>query len=56
MSKPVKARRSKAVTLKRANEPKGVRRRGSSSAADQETTVARLTRELDKLLQRQTAT
>jgi PAS domain S-box-containing protein len=54
--KPVKARRSKAVTLKRGNEPKGVRRRGSSSAADQETTVARLTRELDKLLQRQTAT
>ena len=54
--KPVKARRSKAVTLKRANEPKGVRRRGSSSTADQETTVARLTRELDKLLQRQTAT
>ena len=55
-SKPVKARRSKAVTLKRGNEPKGVRRGGSSSAADQETTVARLTRELDKLLQRQTAT
>ena len=54
--KPVKARRSKAVTLKRGNEPKGVRRRGSSSAADQETTVARLARELDKLLQRQTAT
>jgi PAS domain S-box-containing protein len=54
--KLVKARRSKAVTLKRGNEPKGVRRRGSSSAADQETTVARLTRELDKLLQRQTAT
>ena len=54
--KLVKARRSKAVTLKRGNELKGVRRRGSSSAADQETTVARLTRELDKLLQRQTAT
>ena len=55
-SKPVKARRSKAVTLKRGNEPKGVRRGGSSSAADQETTVARLTRELDKLLKQQTAT
>ena len=54
--KLVKARRSKAVTLKRGNEPKGVRRRGSSSAADQETTVARPTRELDKFLQRQTAT
>lgn len=55
-SKPVKARRSKAVTLKRGNEPKSVRRGGSSSAADQETTVARLTRELDKLLKQQTAT
>lgn len=54
--KSVKARRSKAVTLKRGNEPKGVRRRGSSSAADQETTAARLARELDKLLQRQTGT
>ena len=43
--KPVKARRSKPVTLKRGNEPKSVRRRDSSSAADQETTVARLTRE-----------
>jgi PAS domain S-box-containing protein len=51
--KPVKARR---VTLKRGNEPKGARRRGSSSAAGHEATVARLTRDLEESLQRQTAT
>ena len=54
--KAVKARRPKAVTLKRGNESKGVRRGGSSSAADHETAVARLTPELDESLQRQTAT
>ena len=53
--KRVKARRPKAVRLKRGNEPKGVRRAGSCSAADQETTVARFKPELDESLERQTA-
>ena len=44
---PVKTRRRKAVTLKRGNAPKTVRRR-SSSAASQETEVARLTRERER--------
>ena len=48
-------RRRKTVTLKRGNAPKGVRRRGSS-AAGRETQVARLTRELNELLERQAAT
>ncbi|MFZ0423105.1 MAG: GAF domain-containing protein [Xanthobacteraceae bacterium] len=53
--KPVKARRRKAVPLKRRNAPKAVRRRGSV-VAGQETEVSRLTRELDEALARQTAT
>src|SRR5947207_6662646 len=46
---PVKTRRHKAATLKRRNGPKAVRRRG-------ETEVARLTRERDEALERETAT
>jgi hypothetical protein len=53
--KPVKARRRKTVTLKRRNAPKAARRRGSS-AAGQETKVARFTRELNEVLEQQTAT
>ena len=52
---PVKTRRRKAVTAKRGNAPKSARRR-SSSAAGQETKVARLTRELNESLERQAAT
>ena len=52
---PVKARRRKTVTLKRRNAPKAARRRGSS-AAGQETKVARFTRELNEVLEQQTAT
>ena len=52
---PVKARRRKTTTLKHRNAPKSARRR-SSSAAGQETEVARLTRELNELLERQAAT
>jgi GAF domain-containing protein len=52
---PVKTRRRKAATPKRRNAPKAVRRH-SSSAADQETKVARLTRELHEALEQQTAT
>jgi len=51
---PVKTPR-KAVTAKRRNAPKSARRR-SSSAAGQETEVARLTRELKESLERQAAT
>jgi transcriptional regulator with GAF, ATPase, and Fis domain len=51
---PVKTRRRKVATLKRANAPKAVRRRSSSS--DQETEVARLTRERDEALEQRTAT
>jgi hypothetical protein len=47
--------RRKTVTLKRRNGPKAVRRR-VSSAAGQETEVARLTRELHEALEQQTAT
>jgi two-component system, NtrC family, sensor kinase len=50
---PIKTRRRKAMTLKRRNAPKAVR---SSSDATHETEVARLTRERDEALQRQTAT
>ncbi len=53
--KPVKTRHRKTVTLKRPNAPKTARRR-SSSAAGQETKVARLTRELREALLQQTAT
>ena len=52
---PVKTRRRKTVTLKRGIAPKGVRRRGSS-AAGEETAVARLTRERDEALEQQAAT
>ena len=52
---PAKARRRKAVTVKRRNEPKSARRR-SASAAGQEAEVARLTRELNEALEHQTAT
>ena len=52
---PVKTRRRKEVTAKRRKEPKSARRRGSS-AADQKAEVARLTRELNEALERQTAT
>jgi hypothetical protein len=52
---PVKARRHKAAPPKHRNAPKAVRRR-SSSAAHQETKVARLIRERDEALERQAAT
>ena len=51
----VKTRRRKTVTLKRHNAPKAVRRRGSS-AAREETKIARLTNELNEARQQQTAT
>jgi two-component system, NtrC family, sensor kinase len=51
---PIKTRRRKTVTLKRANAPKAVWRR--SPPAGQETEVARLTRELKEALERHTAT
>ena len=51
--KPVKTRRRKAVTLKRRNAPKAVRR---SSAVSLHQRVALLTRERDEALQQQTAT
>ena len=53
--KPVKTRRRKTVTLDRPNAPKTARRR-SSSAAGEETAVARLTRERDETLEQQAAT
>ncbi len=52
---PVKTRRRTAVTVKRHNVRKSVRRR-SSSTAGRETEVARLTRERDEALEQQTAT
>ena len=52
---PVKTRRRKTVTLKRRNAPKAVRNR-SVSVPSKETEVARLTRELNEALERQTAT
>jgi hypothetical protein len=51
---PVKTRRRKTVTLKRRNAPKATRNRGVSIAG-QETVVARLTRERDEALLRETA-
>src|SRR5664279_2723623 len=51
---PAKKRRRKAVTAKRRNAPKAVRGH-SSSPADQETEIVRLTRELDEARQQQTA-
>ena len=53
--KPAESRSRKTPTPKRRNAPKAVRRR-NSSAADQETNVARLTRERDEALEQQTAT
>ena len=55
VGEPVKARRRKAVTLKRRNGLKTVRRRGSS-AASLHKKVAVLTRERDAALEQQTAT
>ena len=52
---PAKARRRKTVTRKRRNAPKAVRGR-SSSAAGEETKVARIGRRLNEALQRQTTT
>jgi GAF domain-containing protein len=52
---PVKARRPKAMTLKRGNAQKAVRRR-SSSAASLHEQVAQLTRERDEALEQQAAT
>ena len=52
---PVKARRRKAMTLKRGNGPKTVRGR-SSSPTGQEAEVVRLTRELNEAVEQQTAT
>ena len=50
---PVKAPRRKTATRKRRNAPRAVRRRSNAS---QTTKIARLTRELNEALQRQTAT
>ena len=52
---PAKAQRRKTGGRKRRIAPKGVRRRGSS-AAGEETAVARLTRERDESLEQQAAT
>ena len=52
---PAKAQRRKTGARKRRITPKGVRPRGSS-AAGEETTVARLTRERDEALEQQAAT
>jgi hypothetical protein len=51
---PVKTRRRKTAARKRGNAPKAVRNRGVSIAG-QETVVARLTRERDEALLRETA-
>ena len=53
--KPAKARRRKVATLKRRHGPKAVRRR-SSYAPNQETRLARLTRELREAVEQQGAT
>jgi len=53
-SRPAKTRRRKAARLKPRDAPKVASRR--SSAASQETEVARLTRERDEALKQQTAT
>jgi hypothetical protein len=50
----LKTRRRKAITAKHRKGPRSARRR-SSSAADQEAEVARLTRELNEALEQQTA-
>ncbi|MGC2077899.1 MAG: GAF domain-containing protein [Xanthobacteraceae bacterium] len=53
--KLLKARRRKTVTSKRRNAPKAVRRR-TSSVAGQKSEVARLTRELNTIVEQQRAT
>ena len=53
--KPVKTRRRKTAKLQPRNALKAASRR-SSSAASQDTEVARLTRELNEALEQQTAT
>jgi hypothetical protein len=53
--KPVKARRHKAVTLKRSNASK-LMRRGSSASTGEKTEIARLRRQLSEALEQQTAT
>src|SRR5215469_1468309 len=52
--KPVKARRHKAVTLKRSNASK-VMRRSSSASTGEETENARLRRQLSEALEQQAA-
>ena len=52
---PAKTRRGKTVTSKRGNAPKAERRRASFTTS-QQTKVARLIRERDEALERQTAT
>jgi hypothetical protein len=54
ISKPLKARRRKQSTPKRRNAPKAIRNRGASIAGH-ETVVARLIRERDEALLRETA-
>src|ERR1700739_2942763 len=51
---PVKTRRRKTAARKRGNAPNATRNRGAS-VAGQETAVARLTRERDEALLRETA-
>ena len=52
---PAKVRRRKTVMRKRPNAVKAAGHHRSSSAAGQETTVARLTRELNEALEQQRA-
>jgi hypothetical protein len=52
---PSKARRRKTATRKRPNSAKAAGHQRSSSDAGQETTVARLTRELNEALEQQAA-
>jgi adenylate cyclase len=51
----VKSRGRKSATLKRSNAPNATRHRGASIAG-QETVIARITRERDEALERETAT
>src|SRR6516165_8418325 len=53
--KSIKRRPQKAVTLKRANASKAMRRVSSASTGD-ETEIARLRRQLSEALEQQTAT
>jgi hypothetical protein len=52
---PLKERRRKTVTQKRRNSAKAAGHRRSPSTAEQETKVARLTRELNQALEQQAA-